>query len=127
MKRDKILKSTCTARARRCWQLVLPDSATRDDPWANPFGPSSPDLEAVALGRILVIAGGSEMSKDRIDDYGKRLTETGKAVEYKVSEGRYHNFLNDSYSETGGRWPKPSGISYSQLVRNLVDNLCMIG
>lgn len=41
--------------------------------------------------------------KDRIEDYVKRLTEMGKAVEYRVFEGRYHDFfLNDSYSETGG-------------------------
>ncbi|KAK3446910.1 hypothetical protein EUGRSUZ_A02537 [Eucalyptus grandis] len=86
-----------------CWKLALPDGATRDDPWDNPFGPSSPDLEAMALDRILVIAGGTEMMKDRIDHHVKRLAKMGKVVEYRVFEGQRHDFfLNNSCSKTGG-------------------------
>lgn len=95
------------------------DGATRADPWGDPFNPSSPDLEASALRCIMVIAGGNEIMKDRIEDYVKRVAEMGKAVEYRVFEGQYHDFfLNDSYSETGGEVAcRPSHQAFH--IRNL--------
>ena len=73
---------------------------TRDHPFANPFGPNSPNLEKVALDPILVIVGGCELLKDRVENYAKRLEEMGKKVDYVEFEGKEHGFFtNDPYSK----------------------------
>ncbi|XP_039155954.1 probable carboxylesterase 15 [Eucalyptus grandis] len=69
----------------------------------RPMGQSVRAFESMALDRILVIAGGTEMMKDRIDHHVKRLAKMGKVVEYRVFEGQRHDFfLNNSCSKTGG-------------------------
>ncbi|PRQ44283.1 putative carboxylesterase [Rosa chinensis] len=84
----------------RFWRLSLPKGETRDHPMANPFGPNSPSLEEVDLDPILVIAGGNEMLKDRVEIYSRRLKELGKKIEYVDFHGQQHGFLtNDPYSE----------------------------
>ncbi|XP_059646538.1 probable carboxylesterase 15 [Cornus florida] len=84
----------------RFWRLSLPNGGTADHPLANPFGPQSPSLEAVALDPILVVVGGSELLKDRAEDYARRLKELGKKVEYVVFEGKQHGFFtNEPFSE----------------------------
>ncbi|XP_041022928.1 probable carboxylesterase 15 [Juglans microcarpa x Juglans regia] len=84
----------------RFWRLSMPIGENRDHPLANPFGPASPSLEKVALDPILVIAGGSELLKDRAEDYAKRLKELGKEIEYVQFEGKQHGFFtNDPFSE----------------------------
>ena len=78
----------------------MPEGETRDHPLANPFGPNSPSLEIVALDPILVIVGGNELLRDRVENYAKRLKEMGKKVEYVEFEGQQHGFFtNDPYSE----------------------------
>jgi hypothetical protein len=57
----------------RFWRLSIPIGDTTDHPLANPFGPSSRNLEAVDLDPILVIVGGSDLQKDRAADYTRRL------------------------------------------------------
>ncbi|KAM7529896.1 hypothetical protein LguiB_033306 [Lonicera macranthoides] len=84
----------------RFWRLSLPVGFTADHPFANPFGPSSPSLESVKLDPMLVIAGGIELLKDRVEDYARRLQNMGKKVDYVEFEGKYHGFFtNDPYSE----------------------------
>lgn len=78
----------------------MPEGATRDHPLANPFGPNSPSLEKVSLDPILVIVGGNELLRDRVENYAMRLKEMGKKVEYVGFEGQQHGFFtNDPYSE----------------------------
>lgn len=84
----------------RFWRLSLPAGENRDHPFANPFGPASPRLESLALDPILVVVGGSELLKDRAEDYAKRLKELGKKIEYVEFEGKQHGFFtHDPFSE----------------------------
>lgn len=88
----------------RFWRLSVPSGGDRDHPLANPFGPSSPNLEAVALDPILVMVGGREMLKDRVQDYAARLKGMGKKVKCVEYEGKQHGFFtNDPYSDVGDR------------------------
>ncbi|XP_075637730.1 strigolactones hydrolase CXE15 [Castanea sativa] len=84
----------------RFWRLSLPAGENRDHPFANPFGPASLRLESLALDPILVVVGGSELLKDRAEDYAKRLKELGKKIEYVEFEGKQHGFFtHDPFSE----------------------------
>ncbi|GER26917.1 alpha/beta-Hydrolases superfamily protein [Striga asiatica] len=84
----------------RFWRLSLPIGSTADDPWANPFGPLSPNLESTKLDPILVLVGGCEVMKDRIEDYYKRLKAMGKDIEYVEYEGEEHGFFgNQPFSQ----------------------------
>ncbi|CAA0837795.1 Probable carboxylesterase 15 [Striga hermonthica] len=79
----------------RFWRLSLPIGSTADDPLANPFGPLSPNLESTELDPMLVLVGGCEVMKDRIEDYYKRLKAMGKDVEYVEYEGEEHGFFGN--------------------------------
>ncbi|CAA2971135.1 probable carboxylesterase 15, partial [Olea europaea subsp. europaea] len=88
----------------RFWRLSLPDGSTRDHPLANPFGPLSPSLESIKLDPMLVIVRGSELMKDRIEDYVKRLKEEGKKIHCVVFKGKQHGFFtNEPFSEVGDK------------------------
>ncbi|XP_022842782.1 probable carboxylesterase 15 [Olea europaea var. sylvestris] len=88
----------------RFWRLSLPDGSTRDHPFANPFGPLSPSLESIKLDPMLVILGGSELMKDRIEDYVKKLKEEGKKIHCVVFQGKQHGFFtNEPFSEVGDK------------------------
>ena len=73
--------------ADQFWRTALPAGATRDHPVANPFGPDSPDLEAVALPPVLVEAPEGDVLRDRVLLYAARLKEMGKAVELAEFKG----------------------------------------
>ncbi|WOG94588.1 hypothetical protein DCAR_0313884 [Daucus carota subsp. sativus] len=77
----------------RFWRLSIPVGETRDHPLVNPFGPVSPSLEDMALDPILVVVGGSDLLKDRAEDYAKKLKEWGKKIEYVEFEGQQHGFF----------------------------------
>ncbi|TQD88053.1 hypothetical protein C1H46_026350 [Malus baccata] len=84
----------------RFWRLSMPTEETRDNPMVNPFGPNSPNLEKVALDPILVVVGGNELLKDRVESYWKKLKDLGKKIEYVEFEGQEHGVLtNDPYSK----------------------------
>ncbi|XP_011094531.1 probable carboxylesterase 15 [Sesamum indicum] len=84
----------------RFWRLSVPIGNSADHPLANPFGPSSPSLESIELGPILVLVGGNEVMKDRIEDYSKRLKEMGKDMEYVVFQHHQHGFfVNQPFSQ----------------------------
>ncbi|XP_058204358.1 probable carboxylesterase 15 [Rhododendron vialii] len=88
----------------RFWRLSIPVGETADHPFANPFGPRSPNLEPVMLDPILAIVGGREVLKDRVEDYARRLKEMGKKIEYVEFEGQHHGFfINEPYSDTANR------------------------
>lgn len=59
----------------------------------NPFGPLSPSLEAVELDPILAVVGGSDLLRDRVEEYAKRLKNWGKKLEYVEFEGQQHGFF----------------------------------
>ncbi|KAL6847945.1 hypothetical protein ACP4OV_022073 [Aristida adscensionis] len=80
------------AMCDQLWRMALPAGATRDHPAANPFGPESPDLEAVALPPALVVAPGRDVLHGRVLRYAARLREMGKAVELAVFEEEEHGF-----------------------------------
>ncbi|KAL8094355.1 strigolactones hydrolase CXE15-like [Apium graveolens] len=77
----------------RFWRLSIPVGETRDHPLVNPFGPVSPNLEDMALDPILVIVGGSDLLKDRAEDYAKKLKQWGKKIGYVEFEGQQHGFF----------------------------------
>ncbi|XP_047983851.1 probable carboxylesterase 15 [Salvia hispanica] len=84
----------------RFWRLSIPSGETLDHPFANPFGPSSPRLDCIKLDPMLVLVGGSEVMRDRIDDYSKRLKEMGKEVDYVEYKGEQHGFfVNQPFSQ----------------------------
>ncbi|KAF3439495.1 hypothetical protein FNV43_RR17773 [Rhamnella rubrinervis] len=77
----------------RFWRLSIPIGETTDHPIVNPFGAISPSLEAVDVDPILVVVGGSDLLKDRVEDYAKRLKTWGKNVEYVEFEEQQHGFF----------------------------------
>ncbi|XP_073032786.1 strigolactones hydrolase CXE15 [Primulina eburnea] len=88
----------------RFWRLSLPEGNNSDHPWANPFGPESPRLDSIKLDPILVLVGGREVMKDRIDNYSKKLKEMGKEVDYIEYQGMQHGFfVNEPFSEVGNK------------------------
>ncbi|XP_057778355.1 probable carboxylesterase 15 [Salvia miltiorrhiza] len=86
----------------RFWRLSIessPSGEVLDHPFANPFGPSSPSLDSIKFDPILVLVGGSEVMKDRIEDYSKRLKEMGKEIDYVEFQGEQHGFfVNQPFS-----------------------------
>ncbi|KAK6944164.1 Alpha/beta hydrolase fold-3 [Dillenia turbinata] len=88
----------------RFWRLSLPAGETTDHPWVNPFGPRSPNLEEVTLGPMLVLAGGNELLKDRVEEYANKLKDLGKNVKYVEFLREEHGFLtNDPYSKVSNK------------------------
>ncbi|KAH0713695.1 hypothetical protein KY285_009156 [Solanum tuberosum] len=84
----------------RFWRLSLPIGATADHPLANPFGPLSPKLESKKLDPLLVIVGGNELLKDRVEDYANKMKELNKDVHYFEFEEMQHGFFtNDPFSQ----------------------------
>ncbi|XP_050226346.1 probable carboxylesterase 15 [Mercurialis annua] len=76
----------------RFWRLSMPIGENRDHPLANPFAVS---LETVAIDPMLVIVGGDELLKDRVEDYAKRLQIMGKKINYLEFEGKQHGFFTN--------------------------------
>ncbi|KAH1220778.1 putative carboxylesterase 15 [Glycine max] len=88
----------------RFWRLSVPVGETTDHPVVNPFGPYSESLEAINFDPILVVAGGSDLLKDRAEDYARRLKEWGKDIEYVEFEGQQHGFFTiDPNSEPSNK------------------------
>ncbi|VFQ59254.1 unnamed protein product [Cuscuta campestris] len=86
----------------RFWRLALPTGQNTDHPMANPFGPESPSLERVRLDPILVMVGGKEIVKDRVENYVMKMKSLKKEVDYVVFQGEYHGFfINDPFSDVG--------------------------
>ncbi|KAK4375042.1 hypothetical protein RND71_005719 [Anisodus tanguticus] len=82
------------------WRLSLPIGATADHPLANPFGPLSSKLKPMKLDLLLVIVGGNELLKDRVEDYASKLKELNKDFHYFEFEGMQHGFFtNDPFSQ----------------------------
>ncbi|XP_057514037.1 probable carboxylesterase 15 [Actinidia eriantha] len=77
----------------RFWRLSIPVGETTDHPLVNPFGPVSRPLESLDLDPILVVVGGSDLLKDRAEDYANKLKGWGKKVEYVEFEGQHHGFF----------------------------------
>ena len=61
----------------------------------NPFGPCSQSLEEVPLDPILVVVGGGEILRDRLEDYARRLKHLGKKIDFLEFEGEQHGFFTD--------------------------------
>ncbi|XP_076903852.1 strigolactones hydrolase CXE15-like [Bidens hawaiensis] len=82
------------------WRMSLPIGAKADHPFANPIGRESPSLELVKLDPILIMAGGNEIMKDRVNLYADRLKELGKIARYVEFDGKQHGFfVNEPYSD----------------------------
>ncbi|KAL3518724.1 hypothetical protein ACH5RR_021313 [Cinchona calisaya] len=77
----------------RFWRLSVPAGETTDHPLINPFGPLSPNLEIAVLDPILVVCAGSDLLKDRAEEYATKLKNWGKKVEYVEFEGQQHGFF----------------------------------
>ena len=77
----------------RFWRLSIPIGDTTDHPLINPFGPVSQSLEHLNLDPILVVVGGSDLLKDRAEEYAQRLKNWGKKIEYVEFEGQQHGFF----------------------------------
>lgn len=73
--------------------MSIPIGDTTDHPLVNPLGPRSISLSTVALDPILVVVGGSDLLKDRAEEYAKRLQGMGKKVEYLEFAGQQHGFF----------------------------------
>ncbi|KAI7992665.1 putative carboxylesterase 15 [Camellia lanceoleosa] len=77
----------------RFWRLSISIGETTDYPLVNPFGPVSPNLESKDLDPMLVVVGGSDLLRDRVEDYARKLKGWGKKVEYVEFEGKQHGFF----------------------------------
>ncbi|KAL7226291.1 hypothetical protein ACSBR1_021413 [Camellia fascicularis] len=78
----------------RFWRLSIPIGETMDHPLVNPFGPVSPNLESKDLDSMLVVVGSSDLLRDRVKDYAKKLKGWEKKVKYVEFEGKQHGFFN---------------------------------
>ncbi|GLT48639.1 hypothetical protein SLA2020_222500 [Shorea laevis] len=88
----------------RYWRLSLPIGETTDHPLVNPFGAASRSLEFLKLDPILVMVGGSDLLRDRVEEYAKRLKKLGKKIEYVEYEGKQHGFFTiDPNSEAANQ------------------------
>ncbi|GAB4857206.1 hypothetical protein Ancab_015114 [Ancistrocladus abbreviatus] len=76
------------------WRLSLPIGESRDHPLANPFGPGSPSLEKVGLDPMMVMVGGNEIMRDRVEEYATRLKDIGKDISYVEFKGMHHGFFS---------------------------------
>ncbi|CAH2056745.1 unnamed protein product [Thlaspi arvense] len=65
--------STFFLMVKGFWRLSIPLGESRDHPAVNPFGPASPPLETAELDPILVVVGGSDLLKDRAEEYAEKL------------------------------------------------------
>ncbi|XP_004250778.1 carboxylesterase 15 [Solanum lycopersicum] len=84
----------------RFWRLSLPIGATPDHPLANPFGPLSPKLQPKKIDPLLVIVGGNELLKDRVEYYASKMKELNEDVHYFEFEEMQHGFFtNDPFSQ----------------------------
>ncbi|CAL4944774.1 unnamed protein product [Urochloa decumbens] len=81
------------AESDQFFRLSLPEGATMDHPAANPFGPDSAALDAVAFPPTLVVGGELDLLRDRIADYVARLKAMGKPVELVEFQGQNHGFF----------------------------------
>ncbi|CAL5356928.1 unnamed protein product [Camellia sinensis] len=96
---DGVLSSEEIGLIKEFWRLSLPEGATKDHPLSNPFGPSnSLSLKDTALDPILVVVGGGEILRDRVEDYARRLKEFGKKIDYVEFEGKEHGFFTTKSS-----------------------------
>uniref|UniRef100_J3MIR4 Alpha/beta hydrolase fold-3 domain-containing protein n=1 Tax=Oryza brachyantha TaxID=4533 RepID=J3MIR4_ORYBR len=77
----------------RYCRLALPAGAGKDHPLTNPFGPESRSLEAVDVGRVLVVAAEGDLLKDKNAEYVERMKAMGKDVELVVFPGEEHAFF----------------------------------
>lgn len=77
----------------RFWRLSIPVGETTDHPLVNPFGPVSPSLERMDLDPILVVVGGSDLLRERAQEYAEKLKKWGKKIEYEEFEGQQHGFF----------------------------------
>ncbi|KAF6169900.1 hypothetical protein GIB67_034292 [Kingdonia uniflora] len=80
-------------RRRRFWRLSMPVGATKDHTLVNPFGPTSPLMETLELGPILVAVGISDLLKDQVKDYASKLQKWGKNIEFVEYEDKQHGFF----------------------------------
>ncbi|KAF5177580.1 2-hydroxyisoflavanone dehydratase [Thalictrum thalictroides] len=88
----------------RFWRLSIPIGDTTDHPLVNPFGPVSPCLEAKTFDPMLVVCGGSDLLKDRAEDYANKLKQWGNKIEYAEFEGKQHGFFTiDPNSEDSNK------------------------
>ncbi|KAK4851263.1 hypothetical protein QYF36_013689 [Acer negundo] len=72
------------------WRLTVPIGENQDYWLVNPFGPFSPSLAAVVLAPMLVVVGGSEIMRERVNDYATKLQNLGKRIEYVELKGETH-------------------------------------
>ncbi|KAK4375040.1 hypothetical protein RND71_005717 [Anisodus tanguticus] len=100
MSSEDVTLNSSNIPSKRFWRLSLPIGATADHPLANPFGPLSSKLKPMKLDLLLVIVGGNELLKDRVEDYASKLKELNKDFHYFEFEGMQHGFFtNDPFSQ----------------------------
>ncbi|KAF7805776.1 putative carboxylesterase 15 [Senna tora] len=88
----------------RFWRLSIPIGDNTDHPLVNPFGPRSKSLEEIDIEPTLVVVGGSDLLRDRCEEYARRLKNWGKNVEYAEFEGQQHGFFTfDPNSEPSNK------------------------
>uniref|UniRef100_A0A0D3EJR6 Alpha/beta hydrolase fold-3 domain-containing protein n=1 Tax=Oryza barthii TaxID=65489 RepID=A0A0D3EJR6_9ORYZ len=107
----------------KLWRLSLPEGATRDHPVANPFGPDSPSLAAVAFPPVLVVVAGRDILHDRTVHYAARLKEMEKPVELVTFEEEKHLFLSlQPWSEPANERGSESTYSLMSTMSGSGDN-----
>ncbi|KAK2638259.1 hypothetical protein Ddye_026054 [Dipteronia dyeriana] len=77
----------------RFWRLAVPIGENQDNRLVNPFGPLSQSLAAVVLAPMLVVVGGSEIMRERVNDYATKLQKLGKRIEYVELKGETHGYF----------------------------------
>ncbi|KAF6168671.1 hypothetical protein GIB67_042364 [Kingdonia uniflora] len=97
----------------KLWRLSIPVGATKDHQIVNPFGPASPLMETLELDPILVVVGGNDLLKDRVEEYASKLKAWGKKIEYVEYEDKQHGFFSfDPYCE--------ASINFMQAIKKFV-------
>ncbi|OMO89043.1 Alpha/beta hydrolase-3 [Corchorus capsularis] len=102
----------------RFWRLSIPIGDTTDHPLVNPFGPVSRNLEHASLDPILVVVGGSDLLKDRAEEYANKLKKWGNKTEYVEFEGQQHGFFTINPNS------EPSKALMLIIKRFIAENSC---
>lgn len=74
------------------WRAFLPPGSDRDHPCYNVAGPKSPAFLPTNVPRMLVIAGGKDLLRDRDIQYAEAMQSAGTECKLVVYEKAFHGF-----------------------------------
>eukprot|EP01018_Ginkgo_biloba_P014025 Gb_30371 [translate_table: standard] len=76
----------------KLWREALPIGENKDNPFSNPLGPESPNLDLIDLPPLFVVIGGRDLLRDRVLEYCRAMKKCGKQIQVFEFEEENHSF-----------------------------------